>query len=174
MSLKKVRHSSPKTFLVQIISCLVLYTKCSHPLPYLFLSSKYGKWARKRAQSPFCKWRNQGLKWWNLLTRVIQFKSGGRGVHTGCCTWIQYFFILQCLHTLEKPSKLEAVIYRCSENRWLKKDSTSCKPILSSIFFLPEKQSTKGEEIKGEQLSHSHMLRNQSQRLFLDGTLVSI
>lgn len=33
-------------------------------------------------------------------------------------------------------------------------------------FFLPEKQSTKGEEIKGEQLSHSHMLRNQSQRLF--------
>lgn len=72
------------------------------------------KVGKKDSTVTICKWTNQGLKQWNLLTRVTQLKSARCEVHTGFCIWIPVFVILQCLHTLEKPSKLKAVILRCS------------------------------------------------------------
>lgn len=57
-------------------------------------------------------------------------------------------FILQCLHTLQEPSKPKVAIHRCSWNRRLKTDSTQLKPIL--LLFSPstQKQIPEGSRSK--------------------------
>lgn len=65
-------------------------------------------------------------------------------------------FILQCLHTLQEPSKPKVAIHRCSWNRWLKRDSTQPKSIL--LLFSPptQKQTAEGSRSKNSWVTATH------------------
>lgn len=64
-----------------------------------------GKWAGKKVQPPFCKFRNQDVEQWNPLAGVTWFRSstGGWGANRGFALGFEYFYFTMFTH----PGKAE-------------------------------------------------------------------